>query len=134
MQFGRMSLSGRMRPAGGFELFSWFFMRISGVILVLMALGHLYTMHVHHNVDEMSNWKGSGAAEFVKERYAGVGWRIYDFILLSLALFHGMNGIKWLVDDYIGSANWRLFLMSVIYAIAFIFFVVGALFIFSLKA
>jgi succinate dehydrogenase membrane anchor subunit len=134
MQFGRMSLTGRTRPAGGFELFSWFFMRISGIVLIVMALGHLFIMHVYHNVDQMVQWKGVGAGEFVYERYAGLGWRIYDFILLFLALFHGLNGIKWLVDDYISSKGWRLFIMSVIYSIAFIFFVVGSVFIFSLKA
>ena len=133
MQFGRVSLGGRMKPAGGFELFSWFFMRISGVILILMALGHLFIMHVYYNVDQMVQWKGLGAAEFVKERYAGIGWRMYDLILLALALFHGMSGLKWLVDDYIASSSWRLFLMSVIYSIAFIFFVVGSVFIFSLS-
>ncbi len=126
-------LGGRAKPAGGFELFSWFFMRISGIVLVLMLLGHVYIMHVYYNVEEMSEWDGVGAAEFVKERFEGVGWRIYDCILLVLALFHGLNGVKWLVDDYVHSPGWRLFLVSLIYVVAFVFVVAGALFLFSYK-
>jgi len=128
-----MAIGGRAKPAGGFELYSWFFMRISGVILIIMALGHLYIMHIAHNVNEMTQWKAEGAAAFVKERYAGVGWRIYDFILLFLALLHGLNGIKWLIDDYIENSGWRLFLISLLYIIAFIFLTVGSIFIFSFK-
>ncbi|OGF67488.1 MAG: hypothetical protein A2Y62_16315 [Candidatus Fischerbacteria bacterium RBG_13_37_8] len=128
------SVGGRAKPAGGFEMYSWYFMRISGVVLLLMALGHLFIMHVYFNVDEMVNWDGVGAAEFVKQRFEGIGWRAYDFILLTLALFHGLNGIKWLVDDYVHSKCWRLFLVSAIYTLAFIFYVVGSIFLFSYNA
>lgn len=130
----KFSIGGRAKPAGGFELYSWFFMRISGIILLIMALGHLFIMHGYYDVEKMSNWNGVGASEFVKERFTGVGWRIYDCILLALALLHGLNGVKWLVDDYIHHPGWRLFLVSLIYVIAFIFIIAGALFLFSFYA
>ena len=37
---------GRERPAGGFELWSWLFMRISGLVLLILAVGHVLIMHV----------------------------------------------------------------------------------------
>ena len=36
----------RERPAGGFELWSWLFMRISGLVLLILAVGHILIMHV----------------------------------------------------------------------------------------
>jgi succinate dehydrogenase / fumarate reductase, membrane anchor subunit len=44
--------TGRERPAGGFELWSWLFMRISGIVLLFLAVGHVLIMHV---VDEGVN-------------------------------------------------------------------------------
>ena len=38
--------SGRDRPVGGFELWSWLFMRISGIVLLVLAVGHTLIMHV----------------------------------------------------------------------------------------
>ena len=37
---------GRERPAGGLELWSWLFMRISGIVLLFLAVGHVLIMHV----------------------------------------------------------------------------------------
>ena len=34
-------IGGRERPTGGFELYAWLFMRVSGVLLLFLALGHL---------------------------------------------------------------------------------------------
>ena len=38
--------AGRERPAGGWELWTWLFMRISGVVLLVLAVGHILIMHV----------------------------------------------------------------------------------------
>ena len=92
---------GRERPESGFELYAWFFMRISGVLLVFLALGHLVIMHVLNNVDVI-NYK------FVADRWANPIWRVYDWTMLMLALLHGFNGARILVDDYVGSRGWRL--------------------------
>ncbi len=54
----------RPRPTGGLELWSWLFMRLSGLLLLFLALGHLVIMHLVHNVDEISY-------AFVASRYAG---------------------------------------------------------------
>ena len=41
----------RTPPIGGtnFELYAWFFMRISGLFLVLLAAGHMFIMHVFND-------------------------------------------------------------------------------------
>ena len=70
---------GRERPAGGLELYAWLFMRVSGIALLLLALGHLAIMHLINSVDEIN-------FAFVAARWANPLWRLYDWFLLALAL------------------------------------------------
>ena len=83
----------RPMPAGGFERLTWLFMRVSGVVLLLLALGHLTVMHLINSVDTVNY-------AFVAARYATPFWRTYDGALLVLALLHGFNGLRVVVDDY----------------------------------
>ncbi|MFQ5797655.1 MAG: succinate dehydrogenase hydrophobic membrane anchor subunit [Bacteroidota bacterium] len=111
------------RPAptsSNFELFAWFFMRISGIVLIFMALGHLFIMHILNDVAEIDY-------AFVAERYATPFWRTYDLIMLFLALFHGVNGARMLIVDYVRSQGWRVVSLSTLYVIAFALLLLGAL-------
>jgi succinate dehydrogenase / fumarate reductase membrane anchor subunit len=88
------------KPSGGFELWSWVFMRVSGLALLLLALGHLAVMHLINNVDAIDY-------DFVAARYVGWFWRGYDLAMLVLAMLHGANGARILIDDYVHSPAWR---------------------------
>ena len=57
----------RVKPSGGFELGMWFFMRISGLILVFLALGHLCITHILNNVETINYY-------FVATRWANPRW------------------------------------------------------------
>jgi succinate dehydrogenase / fumarate reductase membrane anchor subunit len=57
----------RARPTNNVEVYSWFFMRVSGVVLLLMVFGHLAIMHVINSVDTISYW-------WVAERMATPSW------------------------------------------------------------
>ncbi|MBL8023604.1 MAG: succinate dehydrogenase [Elusimicrobia bacterium] len=81
-------------PSGGFERFAWFFMRISGVVLLFLALGHLTIMHLVNSIDHVN-------FAFVAARYVTPFWRTYDGLLLILALLHGFNGLRVVFDDYL---------------------------------
>ena len=108
-----MSLSSsysRPRPSGGLELWSWLFMRISGLVLLVLALGHLVLMHLIHNVDEISY-------AFVASRYAGWLWRGYDLLMLILAMIHGANGARILIDDYLHAPVWRRLALTALYLV-----------------
>ena len=110
---------GRLRPVGGFELYLWLFMRVSGVLLLLLALGHLAIMHLVHTVDEID-------FAFVATRYRNPLWRMYDWFLLMLALVHGMNGLRVLIDDYLRPSGLRVLSLVVLYFFTFFFFAVGS--------
>ncbi len=100
----------RARPTGGLELWSWVFMRVSGVALLFLALGHLVLMHLINNVDEINY-------AFVANRYAGFFWRGYDALLLVLAMIHGSNGMRVLIDDYVHAPRWRAVALTVLYLV-----------------
>lgn len=61
-------MAKHVKPAGGFELAAWFFMRISGLLLVFLALGHLFITHILNNVENINY-------EFVANRWADPHWR-----------------------------------------------------------
>ncbi|MDO8586493.1 MAG: succinate dehydrogenase, hydrophobic membrane anchor protein [Armatimonadota bacterium] len=111
----------RTRPAsGGFELYAWFFMRVSGILLILLALGHFGYMHLLNGVEKIDY-------EFVARQYRTPFWKTYDLLLLSLALVHGANGARTLIDDYIHARGWRALFLAALYTASFFFLVVGAL-------
>lgn len=117
-----MNEAGRPRPESGFELYAWLFMRVSGIVLLVMALLHLAIMHIINNI-EVINY------QFVARRYATPFWRTYDVIMLWLALIHGLNGARTLVDDYVGPHGWRVVSLASLYVVGFVMLVLGSLII-----
>ena len=102
-----------MRPrevGSGFEVWSWYYFRISGLLLVFLALGHLVIMHVANSVDVIDY-------DWVAGRWASAGWRIYDWLLLALALSHGMNGLRVVLDDYIHARRWRFLALTALWSL-----------------
>jgi succinate dehydrogenase / fumarate reductase membrane anchor subunit len=82
----RISTGYGARPAGGgFETFSWYFIRISGIALIFLVLIHLLIMHVTTDV-------ACTTFRFVAARYANPFWRLFDWLLLTLALL--VNDVK----------------------------------------
>lgn len=117
---------GRTRPVGGLELYAWLFMRLSGILLLLLALGHLTIMHLINNVESINY-------VFVAGRWANPLWRLYDWLLLILALVHGFNGVRVMVDDYVRSPGLRVLSLVGIYTLTFFFLVAGSLVILTFQ-
>lgn len=118
---------GRERPTGGFELFAWFFMRISGVVLILLVLGHLAIMHVINTVDEID-------FEFVAARWRSPFWRTYDLVMLWLALLHGLNGLRMVIDDYVHRKGWRVVTLTTLALVGFVLLTMGTQIILTFEA
>jgi succinate dehydrogenase / fumarate reductase membrane anchor subunit len=106
------------KPRGGFELFSWYFFRISGVLLIFLALIHLAIMHVSTDVSQT-------VYDFVATRYSNPFWRVYDLVLLTLALLHGLNGLRIVIDDNVRPRGWRLLAQSTVWTFAITFWLMG---------
>lgn len=115
------SRAARPKPeASGRERFWWYFMRISGLLLVLLALGHMFIMHV---LVELTG--GEIDFAFVQSRWGTPFWRIYDFALLMLAFVHGANGARVVIGDYVAHPTARRLLIGALLVISGIWLVLG---------
>jgi succinate dehydrogenase / fumarate reductase, membrane anchor subunit len=121
-----MKESSRPRPESGVELYAWVFMRLSGMLLLVLALVHLFFMHIVNNVDVID-------FRFVAQRYATPFWRTFDLMMLWLALIHGLNGLRTVVIDYVRPRGWRFASLASIYVIGFIFLALGSLVILTFE-
>jgi succinate dehydrogenase / fumarate reductase membrane anchor subunit len=96
--------AGRMERSSNFELFAWFFMRISGIILLFISLFHIYYMHFVVDVASITwqviadRWTGS----------SGMLWRTFDLSLLLFSFTHGTNGVRYVIEDYISNNGMRV--------------------------
>jgi len=82
------------RTIGKAQRWSWIFQRVSGLILIVLVFTHLFTnLIVGHGVSEID-------FGFVAGKWAAPLWRWWDFALLILALTHGGNGMRMIVNDY----------------------------------
>src|SRR5947209_6904490 len=111
---------GAKPASGGFETFSWYFFRASGVLLIFLVIIHLIIMHAANDVAQTTYI-------FVSQRYANPFWRLYDWLLLTLALLHGMNGLRVVIDDYIRGRGARLTLLSIAGTLTLTFFMLGTI-------
>lgn len=114
---GLSPYGSRSRPAGGSELYTWLFMRFSGVALLGLALGHLFIMHVFNSIHSIDY-------DFVAARYIGWFWRGYDGTMLWLALLHGLNGMRIIADDCLRPPL-REWVVKGLYIVGFLFWVLG---------
>jgi succinate dehydrogenase / fumarate reductase membrane anchor subunit len=110
------------KPSGRpsrFEVFSWFFMRISGVILLFLVLIHLYVMHLVGEGVERVDFA------FVAERWDNLGWKTFDWTMLFLSVLHGTNGMRIVIEDYVRRDGLRTALKASLYTVAAILIVMG---------
>jgi succinate dehydrogenase membrane anchor subunit len=98
--------AGRDRPGRGFELWSWLFMRISGIVLLFLAVGHVLIMHVWDEGVDRVNFA------FIQTRWGSPFWKTWDWLMLVLALLHGVNGLRVIALDYVRPAGVRLAINS----------------------
>ncbi len=124
----RTSPARRRRPGGGsnFELYTWFFMRVSGVFLLFLVFGHVLIVHVINDIS-MVNYI------FVAHRWESPFWRTYDWLMLVLALAHGTNGLKTLIDDYVHRPAYRVLSLAALASFSLIFLIVGSLVILTFE-
>ena len=88
--------SGKIQPKyrrtggskGNFEMLAWLFMRLSGVVLVVLIFGHLT---VNLLVGEGIHAIDFG---FVAGKWADPFWQFWDLAMLWLAMLHGTNGVQ----------------------------------------
>lgn len=111
---------GYQKPAGSgrFEVYSWFFMRITGLALIFLALYHLVWWNLVIGVEHLDS-------EVVIERWRNPLWRFFNVALVTFALLHGLNGARYSIEDYIHRPGARLAAKAVVYTIVLMALAVG---------
>jgi len=114
--------SPRSRKGAQWEKRAWLFMRFSGVVLVFLIIGHLLVNLVlpNHGVKAID-------FAFVAGKWASPFWKIYDGVLLWLALLHGTNGMRVIVADYTERIWIRKALTITLWVVAATLIVLGTL-------
>jgi len=108
-----------------YELWSWVFMRGSGLLLIALVFGHLLVNLV----------LGEGIKQvdfaFVAGKWASPFWQTWDLMMLWLAEIHGANGVRTIINDYAERDRTRFALKTLLLASAGLILVLGTLVIFT---
>ncbi|HEV7172875.1 succinate dehydrogenase hydrophobic membrane anchor subunit [Pedococcus sp.] len=110
---------------GNFELWSWVFMRGSGVLLLVLVFGHLFV--------NLMMGQGIHAIDFafVGQKWSNPFWQVWDMLMLWLAELHGFNGVRTIINDYTEKDSTRWILKGLLVASALLVMVLGTLVIFT---
>jgi succinate dehydrogenase / fumarate reductase membrane anchor subunit len=95
-------------------------MRVSGVVLVVLIFGHLFVNLFTGEGVRAIDWA------FVAGKFASPFWIVWDLLLLWLALIHGANGMRTLVNDY-SRGRLRLVLLLALGAATAVLLILGTL-------
>ncbi|HZK60396.1 MAG TPA: succinate dehydrogenase hydrophobic membrane anchor subunit [Cryobacterium sp.] len=107
------------------EKWGWIYMRASGVVLIVLIFGHLFVnLMIGKGVDALN-------FAFVAGKLATPFWQIWDVLMLWLALIHGGNGMRTIVNDYATQRLTRGILKSAILGAVVILIVLGTLVVFT---
>lgn len=106
--FGNPREPRRHTAMPNFEKYTWLFMRFSGIVLVFLALGHLFVMLMWDDGVYRVDFN------FVAQRWHSPFWQVWDLLLLWLAQLHGGNGLRTIIGDYTRKNSTRFWLNSLL--------------------
>ncbi|MET0976750.1 MAG: succinate dehydrogenase hydrophobic membrane anchor subunit, partial [Leifsonia sp.] len=107
------------------EKWGWIYMRVSGVVLLVLIFGHLFT--------NLMVGDGVSAIDFgfVGGKLSQPFWQWWDVLMLWLALIHGGNGMRTLINDYATVPTTRKILKGAVLVSVVALIVLGTLVVFT---
>ena len=115
----------RMGGRTNYEMWSWIFMRVSGIVLVFLVLGHLLIMNILDGGVQRINFA------FVAGRWSSPFWQVWDLLQLWLAMIHGANGLRTIINDYSERDQTRFWLKAALVVATVFTIALGTLVIFT---
>jgi succinate dehydrogenase / fumarate reductase, membrane anchor subunit len=121
----RTGLPVRRRAGMNVEKWGWIFMRASGVLLLVLIFGHLFV--------NLLTGDGIKALDFafVGGKWSDPFWKVWDCAMLWLALIHGANGMRTIVNDYAHNRLLSVIFKGGLVAATVVLLILGTLVIFS---
>jgi succinate dehydrogenase / fumarate reductase membrane anchor subunit len=98
-------------------------MRLSGLVMFITVVFHLLYMHMAVGVENITfdnidqRWSGP----------AGVFWRLFDASLLFLGMGHGMNGVRFSINDYVHNRILNFLLTALVFGLGLFLIFLGSL-------
>ena len=90
----------RVQVARNRDRYVWLFMRLSGVAMLILAVGHMVIQHVLNSSANLT-------LAFVAAQWSSWGWKTFDILLLWMAIPHGINGLYNVLSDYVHNTGAR---------------------------
>ena len=118
--------SPRSRKAANWEKYGWIYMRISGPLLIVLIFVHL----ISNLVVPDGGIKAIDFA-FVAGKWAAPFWQWWDLAMLWLAMLHGTNGMRTVINDYTEHEGVRKTLVFSLWGVCAALFLLGTLVIFT---
>ncbi|WP_261164941.1 succinate dehydrogenase hydrophobic membrane anchor subunit [Microbacterium sp. Marseille-Q6965] len=111
------------------EKWGWLYMRVSGVLLVVLIFGHLIS-----NLIIPEGGVHAINFAFVAGKLASPFWQWWDVLMLWLAFIHGANGMRTIVNDYVQGRRLRRALVWAVWLASALMIVLGTLVVFTFDA
>lgn len=108
----------RAASSSNAELAWWIFMRVSGLLMLVILGGHVFMTNIMINVGDID-------FDFVAGRLSTPWLKIFNTALLVLAMLHGANGIRYSIEDYASRPSRRFVGKIVLYALTVIVMIIG---------
>jgi succinate dehydrogenase / fumarate reductase membrane anchor subunit len=102
------------------ELAWWVFMRVSGLVLIFLVFGHVFFNNIAANVADVDY-------AYVAERFSKPWVKVYDSFLLFFAMLHGVNGLRYSLEDYIRRPGRRFWAKVLLFTVAGVLLVMGVM-------
>jgi succinate dehydrogenase / fumarate reductase membrane anchor subunit len=121
------SRSGRPRPqSGGIEMAIWYFMRLSGVALFVLALTHFSMQHfLSDPKDQTSEW-------IFREAWNNIFRRGVDWLMLVIVMTHAVLGMRTVTMDYLKGGK-RVLALSALWLAGAAVLTMGTIVVFAGK-
>jgi len=109
----------RIRVRPDLESTAWKWMRYSALALLPLAWIHVIIQDVLVGVHSID-------LDYVAMRWASLGWRVYDILLLAFAFAHGMNGFRQILNELFSTPRARRFVGWSLFAVWLVISLIGA--------
>jgi succinate dehydrogenase hydrophobic anchor subunit len=133
--------SRSIQPAFSFEYLAWIFTRVSALLLVLLtAIGFLAALALgavgQMDFATLIRWSffpnpnhviHSGIPD-VSRGWANAFWQIVQILIVFLGATHGFNGLRVVIEDFVGQNAWRPALRGLL-CLLWIFMLMVALYV-----
>lgn len=96
---------------------NWYMQRITGIILVVLLIGHYILMHATPDTGH--------TYQAVMERLSQPIWKIIDLSFVTLGLWHGLNGTWSVLRDFEMKPVTTTVIYTIIVLVALAFWFLG---------